>query len=110
MPAPIETYPALRRFRLDLPPDATVYEQGTVPAFFYLLLAGRVVFEVLDASGSRTVVDEVLPGGTFGVVGAFSGRSTSAAARTTCQRRRLHAMLGLTRRRSRTLCGQALGP
>jgi uncharacterized protein len=85
MPAPVETYPALRRFRLDLPPDATVYEQGTIPAFFYLLLTGRVVFEVLDATGSRTVGDEVLPGGTFGVVGAFSGRSTSAAARTTAR-------------------------
>ena len=81
MPAPVETYPALKRYRLELPPDATVYEQGTVPAFFYLLLSGRVVFEVLDALGARVAVDEVLPGGVLGIVAAFSGRPTSAAAR-----------------------------
>lgn len=82
MPAPAETYPALKRYRLELPADALVYEQGTVPAFFYMLLSGRVVFEVVDALGTRSVVDEVQPGGLLGVVSAFSGRPTSAAART----------------------------
>lgn len=77
-----EEHPALHRFRRELPPGATVYEQGTVLPEFFVLISGRVVFEVLDALGARTTVGEVLAGGAFGLVSAFAGRPTSAAART----------------------------
>lgn len=77
-----EEHPALHRFRRELQAGATVYEQGTVLPEFFVLVSGRVVFEVLDALGARTTVGEVLAGGTFGLVSAFAGRPTSAAART----------------------------
>lgn len=77
-----EQHSALHRFRQDLPPGATVYEQGTVPPTFFVLVSGRVVFEVLDSLGARTTVGEVLAGGAFGLVSAFAQHPTSAAART----------------------------
>lgn len=79
---PADGYSTLKRYCIELAADAVVYEQGVVPPYFYLLLAGRVVFEVADGLGGRSVVGEVQPGEPFGVVAAFSGRPTSAAART----------------------------
>ena len=83
--ATAETYVALKRFRLDLSADTVVYEHRVVPPYFYLLLAGRVVFEVLGDDGVRRPVGEVQPGEPFGVTAAFSGRPTSAIARTTAR-------------------------
>ncbi len=77
-----DEHASLQRFRQEYQPGATVYEQGTNPAEFFVLASGRVVFEVLDSLGARTTVGEVLAGGVFGLVSAFSGRPTSAAART----------------------------
>lgn len=80
-----EQHPALHRFQQELPPGATVYEQGTVSPAFFVVVSGRVVFEVLDSLGARTTVGEVLAGGAFGLVSAFAQHPTSAAARTTAR-------------------------
>jgi uncharacterized protein len=68
------------RYGRRVDPGTLVYGQGAVTREFYLVLAGRVVFEVIDTTGARAVVHEARPGDCFGHVGAFSGRPTSAAA------------------------------
>lgn len=69
-----------RRYEWRLPAGAPIYDQGANTGHFYLVLEGRVVFEVIDAAGARAVVHEALPGHALGVVSAFTGRPTSAAA------------------------------
>ncbi|MEZ4502253.1 MAG: DUF2225 domain-containing protein [Dehalococcoidia bacterium] len=72
--------PLIERFARRVDPGTLVYGQGAVTREFYLVLSGRIVFEVIDSAGSRAVVHEAGPGDCFGHVGAFSGRPTSAAA------------------------------
>jgi len=61
---------------------ATVYEQGAVPDRCYVVLRGSVRFEALDASGEPREVSRAGAGDLVGHVAAFTGRPTSATART----------------------------
>ena len=58
------------RYRARLDAGACVYEQGTVTGDLYLVLSGRVVFEVVDAGGARAVVHEAGAEEWFGHVSA----------------------------------------
>lgn len=68
------------RFGRRLEKGALVYDQGAVTTSFYVVAGGRIVFEVVDAGGVASVVQEALPGEIFGHVSAFAGRPTSASA------------------------------
>lgn len=68
------------RYERRLAEGDVVYEQGATPEHLLMVLSGRVVFEVVDAAGAKSVVHQALPGESLGVVSAFSGRPTSAAA------------------------------
>jgi CRP-like cAMP-binding protein len=57
-----------------------IYPQGEICESLYVVVRGRIVFEVVDASGARAAVHEARPGDCFGHVSAFSARPTSAAA------------------------------
>jgi len=61
---------------------AVVYEQGAALDRFFVVLRGRVDFEVVSESGDTEVVAEAYPGDLAGHVAAFTGRPTSATART----------------------------
>lgn len=82
MPGAVVGYPALARYRLELPGDAVVHEAGVVPPFFYMVLAGSVTLEVVDAQGVAATVGEVHPGGVLAVMSVFSDRPTEMRART----------------------------
>lgn len=60
---------------------AVVYEQGASLDRFFVVLRGRVDFEVVSESGETAVVAQAFPGDLAGHVAAFTGRPTSAAAR-----------------------------
>ncbi len=82
MPGAAEEYPALARYRQELPPGAVVHEVGVIPPCFYMVLVGRVVLDAIDAHGAPSIAGEVHPGGLLGVGSVFSGRPTEARART----------------------------
>lgn len=69
-----------RRYERRVTAGQTVYEQGAVPTHFFVVISGRIAFEVVDATGARRVVREALPGESVGVVAAFSERPTSASS------------------------------
>lgn len=76
-----ESYRTLgSRFGIRVEQGAMVYDQGVVTGSFYVVADGRIVFEIVDAGGVASVVQEALPGELFGHVSAFSGRPTSASA------------------------------
>lgn len=61
---------------------AVVYEQGAWLDRFFVVLRGRLDFEVVAESGETEVVAQAFPGDLAGHVSAFTGRPTSATART----------------------------
>lgn len=69
-----------RRYEWRLDAGAPVYDQGAQTGHFYLVIEGRIIFEVVDAAGLRSVVHEANAGDTLGVISAFTDRPTSAAA------------------------------
>lgn len=58
-----------------------VYEQGASLDRFFVVLRGRLDFEVVAESGDTEVVAQAFPGDLAGHVAAFTGRPTSASAR-----------------------------
>lgn len=75
------SYRKLGQFARRYPPKSVVYEQGSVPEHCYLVLKGRIDFEVVGDDGSPQVVGSVAPGEPLGHVAFFTGRPTSALAR-----------------------------
>ena len=54
-----ETFaPLVERYGRRIDPGTLVYGQGAVTREFYLVLTGRIVFEVIDSAGSRAIVHE----------------------------------------------------
>lgn len=76
-----DSYRRLAAFSSRLLPGTRLYDQGAMPDRFYVVLRGEVLFEVLSEQGDPEVVARAQPGAFVGHVAAFSGRSTSAAAR-----------------------------
>ena len=76
-----ESYRRLAGFSSRLSPGTRLYDEGAVPARFYVVLKGEVLFEVVSEQGDAEVVARAEPGSFVGHVAAFTGRPTSAAAR-----------------------------
>ena len=60
---------------------AFVYRQGAVTGAFFVVVRGRVVLEATNEAGERTPVHLATPGGTFGLVSAFTGTRAETDAR-----------------------------
>lgn len=76
-----ESYGRLASYAHRHASGAVVYEQGASLDRFFVVLRGRVDFEVVAESGETEIVAQAFPGDLAGHVAAFTGRPTSATAR-----------------------------
>lgn len=76
-----DSYGRLASFAHRYAPGAAVYEQGASLDRFFVVLRGRLDFEVVAEDGDPEVVAQAWPGDVAGHVAAFTGRPTSATAR-----------------------------
>ncbi len=76
-----DSYGRLASYAHRFAAGTAVYEQGSTLDRCFVVLRGRLDFEVVSESGDPEVVAHVPPGGVAGHVAAFTGRPTSAAAR-----------------------------
>lgn len=71
----------LTRFAERVPNGRLIYDQGEVPERIFVVLRGRLQFEVIGDEGNVSVVGEVGAGQMAGHIAAMNARPTSAAAR-----------------------------
>lgn len=81
MPGLPESYRRLASFASRVGAGTRLYDQGTVPDQFYVVLSGEVTFEVVSEEGEAEAVATAGPGALVGHIAAFTRRPTSAAAR-----------------------------
>lgn len=81
MVADAEGLSRLTRFAERIPNGRLIYDQGETPDRIFVVLRGRLQFEVVGDDGAVTVVGGVEAGQMAGHIAAMNARPTSAAAR-----------------------------